>query len=115
MAANSRWKKRERAAVRLLGAERLASNGHGQADALAELGGHQLAVEHKSRGPLPGWLAEALAQADRNAPAGTVPLVVLSAGAGRGHPIERVAVLRLELLRALLAPDADVDEEAADA
>jgi hypothetical protein len=90
--SRSRWKRRERETARLLGTERLPSNGRAQPDIIA--GGW--AVEHKSRETLPAWLTSALDQAARNAPDGTRPVMVLTAGQGPGRPLRSVVVLRFE-------------------
>jgi hypothetical protein len=99
---DKRWKARERATARLLGTKRLPSNGHAQADIHATVGGYTLAVEHKSRESLPAWLTEAMAQSVRNAPAGSLPVVAITAGAGPGKPCHRLAMVRLVDLPALL-------------
>ena len=108
MAARTRWKDRERVAARFLGTERLPNCGKGAPDAPATLGGQTFAIEHKSRESLPDWLTEAMAQAIRNCPAGAVPLVALTAGAGPGKANHRYVVLRLRDVALLLgtpAPD----------
>lgn len=101
--ADARWKARERAALAKLGGTRLPSNGRAQPDGLLQVGGIAVAAEHKSRESLPGWLVDAVAQAARNAPDGTLPAVLLTAGAGKGRPCHRLAVVRLDDLPALLA------------
>ncbi len=101
MASRARWKRREREAARMLGTERLPSSGRGAPDALATVGPQTLAVEHKSRESLPAWLTDAMAQAVRNAPVGALPVVVLTAGAGPGKALHRLAVVRLRDLPAL--------------
>jgi hypothetical protein len=87
--ARARWKRRERATARLLGTERVPSNGHAQPDIVT--GGW--AVEHNSRETLPVWLTRAVDQARRNAGDGCTPAVVLAAGQGAGRPLRRVVLL----------------------
>ncbi len=102
-ASRPRWKRREREAARL------PNTGRASPDIVATVGGQRLAVEHKSRASLPGWLLDAVAQAERNAPEGALPVVLLSAGAGPGRPLHRLAVVRLSDLPPLLAAAAGAD------
>ena len=96
---DKRWKRHEREIARLLGGQRLPNNGRGQADVISG----SLAVEVKCR-ELPQWLVNALAQAERNAPVGMVPVVVL-VDSRRGVKAKRVAVMDFELFQQLVASD----------
>jgi hypothetical protein len=93
---DKRWKAHERNVARRLGGHRLPNNGYGQPDVIAG----DLALEVKCR-TLPDWLKQALAQAERNAPQGKIPVVVL-VDSQRGVKARRVAVMQLELLQNLL-------------
>ena len=104
MAGKSRWKTRERVVARALGTERLPSNGSARHDICCRLWDTDFSLEHKSKEALPAWLTEAMAQAVRNAPAGHVPVVALSAGAGPGKPNHRYLVVRLADVERLAAP-----------
>ena len=102
MTISRRWKDRERAAARMLGTERIPSSGKAAPDALPVIAGRIIGLEHKSRESLPTWLTQAMAQAARNAPAGALPVVAISAGAGPGRALHRLAIVRLADLPALL-------------
>ena len=84
------WKALERRVAEVLGGERVGCTGQATADVLTPGG---FAVEVKHREKLPAWLTGALAQAERNAPEGYLPLVVLHEH-GR-H--DSLVVLRLSL------------------
>ena len=90
--AEARWKRHERQAARLLGAERTPTTGRSQADISAG----PFCIEHKSRKVLPKWLLGALAQAERNAVPQQTPMVVLSWAPGQGRKVQRYVLLRFE-------------------
>jgi hypothetical protein len=101
--ADKQWKQRERGTAALLGTVRIPSSGKAAPDIIADLHGHRFAVEHKSlKAGLPLWLSRALDQATRNAPDGSLPLVIVAASAGPGRPTRRVAMLDRHHLPALL-------------
>lgn len=84
----ARWKRHERQVARALGAAREPNTGQGRPDILTAA----FAIEHKLRGRLPQWLVAAVEQAQRNAPAGRCPLLVLSYPAA-GRRTARLVVL----------------------
>ncbi len=67
------WKSTERRIARLLHGERTGNTGA----ATEDVAHAWLSVEVKHRRMLPAWLHDALQQAQRNAPAGRLPVVVL--------------------------------------
>jgi hypothetical protein len=67
------WKEHERRTARRLAGKRTGNTGRATAD--VEAG--NFAIECKSRKALPGWLLDAMAQAQRNAKAGQVAIVAL--------------------------------------
>ena len=71
--ANTTWKASERAIAKRLGGERVGNRGCNTEDVAHDW----LSVEVKTRKSLPAWLRDAMAQAERNAPAGRLPMVVL--------------------------------------
>lgn len=74
------WKDTERRIARLLHGERTGNRGAATED-VAHI---WLSVEVKHRRQLPSWLTAAMQQAQRNAPAGRLPIVVLHAHGTRG-------------------------------
>ncbi|HXG41701.1 MAG TPA: hypothetical protein VNL95_04565, partial [Dehalococcoidia bacterium] len=72
--AEARWKRHERLVARLLSGERQPNTGRGGPDVLSAA----WAVEVKLRRSLPGWLEDAIAQAEAAARGtGRAPLLVL--------------------------------------
>lgn len=69
-----KWKAQERAVAAALGGVRLPNSGAGQPDVKAG----PYAVQVKARETLPAWLTGAVEQAERDAAAGEIPVVVLS-------------------------------------
>lgn len=92
----SSWKRSERAIAAALGGERIPVNGRAGPDIAHGL----LAPEVKSRGKIPQYLYDWLAQARNGAPVGRLPCVILHA-AGRPHGGDLV-ILSLADLAALL-------------
>lgn len=90
--ADKTWKQVERRVVRLIGGRR---TGH---HILEDVAHPILSLEVKHREKLPAWLLAAWAQAQRNAPVGKVPMVVLHQAGSRRY----LAVLDLEDLAGLL-------------
>jgi hypothetical protein len=88
--SDARWKRHEREIAAALGGIRLPNNGRGQPDIIAG----NLAVQVKTRTALPSWLIAAMEQATRDAPAGMVPVVVLSE-ATQGRKSRRYLVMEL--------------------
>jgi len=93
--ADAPWKRTERRIARRLGGRRLGSLGRSAPDVIA--GGLSVEVKHRRR--LPAWLKQALSQAERGAPSGSLPLVVLHEAGSR----DDVALLRLSALLRLIA------------
>ena len=87
--ADKAWKRAERRVAELTGGRRLGPSGRNTADVI----NGWLACEVKERAELPRWLAEAVGQAVRNAPAGMLPVVILHE-LGRRH-VDDVVMLRL--------------------
>ena len=73
------WKDTERRIARLLHGERTGNRGA----ATDDVQHGWLSVEVKHRRQLPSWLTAAMGQAQRNAPAGKLPIVVLHAHGAR--------------------------------
>lgn len=97
----SSWKRAERAIAQILGGRRIPINGRKGPDVAHP----RLAIEVKSRGDLPAYLWDWLAQAADGAEAGKVPLVVLHR-AGRAHLQDDLVVVKLaDLSRLAEAPD----------
>ena len=91
MPRSSTWKQTERAIARILGGERMSNHALGRRTPDVETTSYSVEVKH--RGSLPRWLLNAIAQAERNAPQGKLPLVILHA---RGHRhLDDLVVLRL--------------------
>lgn len=87
--ADTTWKAAERAIAARLRGERTGNTGGPSEDVAHDW----LSIEVKTRKSLPAWLADAMAQAVRNAPAGRLPLLILHK-AGDRHDND-LAVLRL--------------------
>ena len=94
------WKKQERSVAALLGGVRLPNNGRGQPDVRCPDG---LACQVKTRTALPRWLTEAVAQAERDAAAGELSVVVLCA-VSQGKRTRRLLVVDIETLMAWPGP-----------
>ncbi len=95
-----RWKFAEREIARRLGGQRLPVSGRGRGDQ-PDIAHPLLSVECKHRATLPGWLAEAVAQATASATGDRVPVAVLHE---HGTPYAGCpCVLRLDDLARLLA------------
>lgn len=73
MSNYQRGKALEVAVAKRLGGARVGLTGKATADVVAG----QVAVECKERKDLPGWLVDAVEQAEHNAGAGMIPVVVL--------------------------------------
>jgi len=67
------WKMAERRVAARFGTQRTGPQGRNTPDVVTS----DLSIEVKTRRSLPAWLHEALAQAERNAQLGTLPVVVL--------------------------------------
>ena len=101
--ANTTWKASERAIAKRLGGQRVGNRGRNTEDVAHSW----LSVEVKSRRQLPAWLLNAMAQAERNAPAGRLPVVVLHQ-VGQRHDGDLV-VLRLgDFTEYMLGPDQEM-------
>ncbi len=84
----TRWKRQEREIAATLGGTRLPNNGAGQPDVRAG----RYAVQVKARATLPAWLTGAVEQAERDADAGEIPVVVLSE-VSQGRKARRLVVM----------------------
>ena len=100
---DARWKKQERSVAALLGGVRLPNSGRGQPDVRCPDG---LACQVKTTTALPRWLTAAVAQAERDAEPGKLPVVVLCA-VSQGKRARRLLVVDLETLVAWPGPAAD--------
>ena len=67
------WKMAERRVAARFGTQRTGPQGRNTPDVVTS----DLSIEVKTRKALPAWLHEALAQSERNAQPGTLPVVVL--------------------------------------
>ena len=93
--AEARWKRHERQVAQLLGGRRQPNTGRPSPDVVTP----RWVCEVKTRRSLPGWLLEALHQAQEGARAtGRLPLVVLVHAPGQGRKARRYALLPLEAL-----------------
>jgi len=92
------WKRHERSVAKALGGQRVPVNGRaGNPDVAHPL----LAIECKERRSLPRWIEEAMAQAEKAATDGRLPVAVLhQAGERRGKDL---VLLRLADFKRLLA------------
>ena len=88
---NDTWKKCERAVAARIGGERISNHALGLQTPDCE--SDWLSVEVKHRKALPGWLLDALDQAETNASAGTLAVAVLHQ-AGQRYD-DALVVLRL--------------------
>ncbi len=89
---DKRWKATERRIAALLGGRRVPVSGRGRGDQ-PDVAHPWLAIEVKDRTTLPGWLLDALDQAERSATAEQLPVAVLHrAGDRHDHAL---VVLRL--------------------
>ena len=70
------WKACERRVAELLGGQRVPVSGRARGDC-PDIAHDQLSIEVKSRKRLPGWLEEALRQAEASVRDGQIPLAVL--------------------------------------
>ncbi len=87
----SRWKSEERRVAAALGGTRLPNTGTGQCDVRAG----RYAIQVKARESLPAWLTGAVEQAERDADAGEIPVVVLSE-VSQGRKARRLVVMALD-------------------
>ncbi len=92
----SRWKNQERQIAAALGGVRLPNNGAGQPDVRAG----RYAVQIKARENLPVWLTQAVDQAERDAAADEVPVLVLSQ-VSQGRRARRYVVMTFDVWRDL--------------
>jgi hypothetical protein len=90
--ASSKWKRNERVAARMLGTERIPSNGKPQPDYIIE----GFSIESKERKSLPALFKSAMAQAERNKVEGTAPMLVMQEARGPGFPVQRYAVIPMQ-------------------
>ncbi len=91
-----KWKNQERQIAAALGGTRLPNNGFGQPDVRAG----RYAIQVKSRQTLPTWLTEAVDQAQRDANAGEIPVLVLSQ-VSQGRRARRYVVMTFDVWRDL--------------
>ncbi len=107
---DTRWKARERQTARLLGTERLPSNGRAQPDMVTPSG---WSIEHKSVENVPLWLLRAVDQAARDAPPGARPATVLVCQPAPGWPLRRLVVMDFAAFAELAGADARTQPPAA--
>lgn len=72
MSKHKAWKDHERRIAKRLGGERVGNRGSNTEDVAHPW----LSIECKARAMLPGWLTGAMRQAEINAPAGRLPVVI---------------------------------------
>lgn len=99
MGTHAAWKRTETAIAALLGGARVPVTGRGRGDA-PDVAHPRLSVEVKHREAVPGWLTDAMRQAEAAARDGRIPLVVIHPKGGR-HA-DDLAVVRLADLVALV-------------
>lgn len=104
--SRSTWKGTERAIARLVGGERVPVSGRGRGDQ-PDVRHPLLSLEIKHRDRLPGWLVDAMAQADAAAEPGQVSCVVLHQH-GQRHA-DNVCLLRLADVVRLVDRDRGAD------
>lgn len=93
---NPAWKSSERAIAALLGGLRVPITGR-QRGATPDIQHARFSIEVKRKQALPKWLfQDAFEQADASNPSNLTPLVIVEWAKGRGHKLERFAVVRLE-------------------
>lgn len=99
MKTSQAWKVDERDVGRILGLTRRPSTGKRDADFYDD---GVIFVEHKRKEQgIPSWLAEAIEQVNR-APAGRLPLIIVTAAQPAPAPRLRVALLSLTHLAVIL-------------
>jgi hypothetical protein len=76
------WKSAERRIAAILGGERVPVSGRGRGDA-PDIEHPVLSVEVKSRSKIPGWIEDALEQAESSSRDGRTPAAVLHPDGGR--------------------------------
>jgi len=87
------WKACERRVAELLGGRRVPVSGRAQGDC-PDVAHERLSIEVKSRKRLPGWLEEALRQAEASSKEGQTPIAIFHQD-GR-HYADCLIVLRLK-------------------
>ncbi len=75
MGNNNHWKTVEKKVMQALGGQRTGPAGYGRAVEDGHAG--QFSAEIKHRADIPNWLKDALSQAENNAPAGSLPILVI--------------------------------------
>jgi len=104
MTRRATWKDVERAVARLLGGTRVPITGRSRGD-VPDIAHPTFAVEVKLRGSLPGWLVEAMSQAEASVRDDQIPLAVLHRKGARHR--DDLCVLALADLVALVERDGD--------
>lgn len=90
------WKYTERVVAAMLGGTRVPVSGR-QRGATPDIQHARWSIEVKRKQALPKWLfQDAFEQADASNPGHLTPLVIVEWAKGRGHKLERFAVVRLE-------------------
>lgn len=89
---NDHWKKVEAGVMKKLGGERTGTKGYGRPVEDGHAG--KFSVEVKHRKDTPKWLTDAVKQAEKNAPAGSLPIVVIHPKYARYS--KSLVVVRLE-------------------
>lgn len=92
---NDHWKRVEEQVMEQLGGERTGPKGYGHAVEDGHVG--HFSVEIKHRKDVPKWLLAAIAQAENNAPKGSLPIVVIHPKHARYD--NSIVVLRLAEFR----------------
>jgi hypothetical protein len=99
MSPDATWKRAERAVAAIIGGERVPVSGRQRGD-VPDVAHHRLSVEVKHRRTVPGWLVDALDQAEAAARADHVPVAIIHRHGGRHR--DDLAILRLADLATLL-------------
>lgn len=93
---SSAWKATELRVAKLLSGVRVPVSGR-QRGATPDIQHARFSIEVKRRAAVPLWLfQDAFEQADASNPGHLTPLVIVEWAKGRGHRLERFAVVRLE-------------------
>ena len=92
MSPDKRWKASERAQAKLLGGERVPVTGR-QRGSAPDIKHEWLSIESKSRKVIPGWLREAMEQAEASVRGGQLPVAIIHT-VGERHPKDLI-VMRL--------------------
>ena len=103
---NPAWKRTERQIAAIIGGQRVPVTGRGRGDA-PDIAHPRLSLEVKHRRTLPGWLLDAMSQAEAASRDGRIPVAVLHRHGGRYA--DDLCLLRLSDLVALIGGPKESD------